>query len=134
MKTVQGLLKENNDTDIVFDIHRDAIGSSSNFAPTVEINGEKVAQLMFVIGTNDGGGKHPNWKNNLKFAVKIQEKANELYPGLFRNINLRSATFNQKVANGASIIEVGATGNTLEEACASMKYLAEILNIVLNGE
>ena len=134
LKTVQGLLKENNDTDIVFDIHRDAIGSSSNFAPTVEINGEKVAQLMFVIGTNDGGGKHPNWKNNLKFAVKIQEKANELYPGLFRNINLRSATFNQKVANGASIIEVGATGNTLEEACASMKYLAEILNIVLNGE
>lgn len=134
LKTVQSLLKKNEGTDIVFDVHRDAIGSSSNFAPTVEINGEKVAQLMFVIGTNDGGGKHPNWKNNLKFAVKVQEKANELYPGLFRNINLRSATFNQKVANAASIIEVGATGNTLEEACASMKYLAEILNIVLNEE
>ena len=132
LKTVRNLLKKNENTDIVFDVHRDAIGSSSNFAPTVEINGEKVAQLMFVIGTNDGGGKHPNWKNNLKFAVKVQEKANELYPGLFRNINLRSATFNQKVANAASIIEVGATGNTLEEACASMKYLAEILNIVLN--
>ena len=134
LKTVQSLLKKNKDTDMVFDVHRDAIGSSSNFAPTVEINGEKVAQLMFVIGTNDGGGKHPNWKNNLKFAVKVQEKANELYPGLFRNINLRSATFNQKVANAASIIEVGATGNTLEEACASMKYLAEILNVVLNEE
>lgn len=134
LKTVQSLLKKNKDTDMVFDVHRDAIGSSSNFAPTVEINGEKVAQLMFVIGTNDGGGKHPNWKNNLKFAVKVQEKANELYPGLFRNINLRSATFNQKVSNAASIIEVGATGNTLEEACASMKYLAEILNIVLNEE
>lgn len=134
LKTVQSLLKENEDTDIVFDVHRDAIGSSSNFAPTVEINGEKVAQLMFVIGTNDGGGKHPNWQKNLKFAVKVQEKANELYPGLFRNINLRSATFNQKVTNAASIIEVGATGNTLEEACASMKYLAEILDLVLNEE
>lgn len=132
LKTVQSLLKKNSEAEIVFDVHRDAIGSGSNFAPTVEINGEKVAQLMFVIGTNDGGGKHPNWKNNLKFAVKVQEKANELYPGLFRNINLRSATFNQKVANAASIIEVGATGNTLEEACASMKYLAEILDLVLN--
>ena len=132
LKTVQSLLKKNSEAEIVFDVHRDAIGSGSNFAPTVEINGEKVAQLMFVIGTNDGGGKHPNWKNNLKFAVEVQEKANELYPGLFRNINLRSATFNQKVSNAASIIEVGATGNTLEEACASMKYLAEILNIVLN--
>ena len=134
LKTVQSLLKNNSETEIVFDVHRDAIGSSSNFAPTVEINGEKVAQLMFVIGTNDGGGKHPNWKNNLKFAVKVQEKANELYPGLFRNINLRSATFNQKVTNAASIIEVGATGNTLEEACSSMKYLAEILDLVLNEE
>ena len=133
LKTIQGMLKKNSKAEIIFDIHRDAIGSNSNYAPTVEINGEKVAQLMFVIGTNDGGGKHPNWKNNLKFAIKVQEKANKMYPGLFRNINLRSATFNQKVANAASIIEVGATGNTLEEACNSMKYLAEILNEVLNN-
>ena len=132
LKTVEELLEKNEGTEIVFDIHRDAVGSNSNYAPTVEINGQKVAQLMFVIGTNDGGGKHPNWKNNLKFAVMIQEKANEMYPGLFRSINLRSSTFNQKVTNAASIIEVGATGNTLEEACASMKYLAEILNEVLN--
>lgn len=132
LETVERLLKDNKDAEIVFDIHRDAVGSNSSYAPTVEINGEKAAQLMFVIGTNDGGGKHPNWKNNLKFAVKIQEKANEMYPGLFRAINLRSSTFNQKVTNAASIIEVGATGNTLEEATASMKYLAKVLNAVLN--
>ena len=132
LETIEGLLKKNSDAEIVFDIHRDAVGSSSNYAPTVEINGEKVSQLMFVIGTNDGGGKHPNWKNNLKFAVMIQEKANEMYPGLFRSINLRSSTFNQKVTNAASIIEVGATGNTLEEATASMKYLAKVLDAVLN--
>ena len=83
---------------------------------------------FIVIGTNDGGGKHPNWKNNLKFAVKVQEKANELYPGLFRNINLRSATFNQKVTNAASIIEVGATGNTLEEAYYGARCLGRTLN------
>ncbi len=131
LTTVESLLKQNPETEIVFDIHRDAVGSTSTYAPTVEINGEKVAQLMFVIGTNDGGGKHPNWQNNLKFAVKVQEKANEMYPGLFRSINLRSATFNQKVTNAASIIEVGATGNTLEEATVSMKYLAEVLNEIL---
>lgn len=132
LETVENILKKNNEAEIIFDIHRDAVGSTSNYAPTVEINGEKVAQLMFVIGTNEGGGKHPNWKNNLKFAIMIQEKANEMYPGLFRSINLRSSTFNQKVTNAASIIEVGATGNTLEEACASMKYLAKVLDAVLN--
>lgn len=131
LETVEKILKEQKDTEIVFDIHRDAVGSKGTYGPTVEIQGEKVAQLMFVIGTNDGGGKHPNWKNNLKFAVAVQEKANEMYPGLFRSINLRSATFNQKVANAASIIEVGATGNTLEEAEASMKYLAKVLKEVL---
>lgn len=132
LETIESMLKNKKNAEIVFDIHRDAVGSKSDYAPTVEINGEKVAQLMFVIGTNDGGGKHPNWKNNLKFAVKVQEKANEMYPGLFRSINLRSATFNQKVTNCASIIEVGATGNTLEEATASMKYLAKVLDAVLN--
>lgn len=131
LATVEEMLK-NNKADIVFDIHRDAVGKQSDYAPTANINGETVAQLMFVIGTNDGGGKHPGWKKNLKFAVKIQEKANQMYPGLFRSINLRSATFNQKVANAASIIEVGATGNTLEEATASMKYLAKVLDAVLN--
>lgn len=131
LETVENMLKNKKSTEIVFDIHRDAVGSNGSYGPTVEINGEKVAQLMFVIGTNDGGGKHPNWKNNLKFAVQVQEKANEMYPGLFRAINLRSASFNQKVTNAASIIEVGATGNTLEEATASMKYLANVLKEVL---
>ena len=131
LQTIESILKKQKDTDLVFDVHRDAVGNKKSYAPTVKIKGEEVAQLMFVIGTNDGGGKHPNWKRNLKFAVKVQEKANEMYPGLFRAINLRSATFNQKVADGSSIIEVGATGNTLEEATASMKYLAKVLNEVL---
>ena len=131
LNTIEKILEKQKDTEIIFDIHRDAVGNKGNYAPTVKINGEKVAQIMFVIGTNDGGGKHPNWNNNLKFAVAVQEKANQMYPGLFRSINLRSATFNQKVSNAASIIEVGATGNTLEEATASMKYLANVLNEVL---
>ena len=131
LKTVEKLLEKQKDTEIIFDLHRDAVGNKGGYAPTVEIKGEKVAQIMFVIGTNDGGGKHPNWKNNLKFAVAIQEKGNEMYPGLFRAINLRSATFNQKVSNAASIIEIGATGNTLEEATGSMKYFAKVLNEIL---
>lgn len=131
LETIEKILSKQKNTDILFDVHRDAVGNKGTYAPTVKIKGEEVAQLMFVIGTNDGGGNHPNWQNNLKFAVRVQEKANEMYPGLFRAINLRSATFNQKVRNGASIIEVGATGNTLEEAEASMKYLAKVLNEVL---
>lgn len=103
-------------------------GSDSNYAPKVKIGDEYVAQIMFVIGTNAGGLEHPNWVQNLKFAIKVQAKANELYPGLFKPINLTNSRYNQHTAKAANIIEVGATGNTLEECLASMKYLAKVLS------
>ena len=68
-----------------------------------------------------------NWQENLKFAVKVQEKANELYPGLFKPIILRNSDYNQFVSKAASIIEVGATGNTLEQCLVSMKYLSKVI-------
>ncbi len=131
LTTVSNLLAQNPNTDVVFDIHRDAIGDYS-YAPKVKIGDEYAAQLMFVIGTDGGGLEHPNWLQNLKFAVKIQEKANELYPGLFKSIVLRNTRYNQHLAKGASIIEVGSTGNTMDECLNSMKYLAKVLSEVLN--
>ena len=130
LKGVAKILEENENTDILFDLHRDAIGDSS-YAPTVKIGDEEAAQLMFVIGSNGGGSEHDNWNENLKLAIKIQEKANELYPGLFKPIILRNSRYNQQLATGASIIEVGATGNTMEQCLTSMKYLSKVLSEVL---
>ena len=131
MTTIENLLVSNPNTDIIIDLHRDAIGDTS-YAPSIKIGDEVVAQLMFVIGTDGGGLEHPNWQKNLKFAVKIQEKANGLYPGLFRPILLRNSRYNQQLGNAACIIEVGATGNTLEQSMGSMKYLAKVLDEVLH--
>lgn len=103
----------------------------STYAPTVKIGDEYAAQLMFVIGSNGAGSEHPNWNENLKFAIKIQEKANEIYPGLFKPIILRNSRYNQQIAKGASIIEVGATGNTLDQCLVSMKYLSKVLEEVM---
>ena len=127
LSTVQGVLK-NFDSDIIIDLHRDAIGSNEAYAPTVKIGDDYCAQIMFVIGTNGGGLTHPNWNSNLKFAIKIQEKANEMYPGLFKPIILRNSRYNQHLGKAACIIEVGATGNTLDQALNSMKYLANVFN------
>lgn len=129
--TVEEILKNNPNVQTVIDLHRDAIGSMSSYAPCVQIGDEKVAQLMFVIGTNGGGLSHANWQSNFNFALKIQEKANEMYPGLFRPMIVRNSRYNQNLADSAFIIEVGATGNTLEEATASMKYLANVFEEVM---
>ena len=130
LETVQNLLTTNKDFDVVFDIHRDAIADSS-YAPTVKIGDEYVSQLMFVIGTDGSGLEHNNWVQNLRFAIKVQEKANEMYPGLFKPIIIRNSRYNQHLAKAASIIEVGATGNTLEQSNNSMKYLAKVLSEIM---
>ena len=116
-----------NPSDIIIDLHRDAIGSKSNYDPSVRIGEDVAAQLMFVIGTNGGGLYHPNWQSNLKFAIDVQQKANEMYPGLFKPMIVRNSRYNQHLGKAATIIEVGATGNTLEQCLTSMKYLAKIL-------
>ena len=130
LTTVENLLKQNTNTDVVIDLHRDAIGDYS-YAPSVQIGDESAARLMFVIGTDGGGLEHPNWNQNLKFAVKLQEKANELYPGLFKPIILRNSRYNQHLSKAACIIEVGATGNTMEQCLTSMKYLAKVMSEVM---
>ena len=125
--TVENILQSNL-SDIIIDLHRDAIGSKSNYDPSVKIGEDTAAQLMFVIGTNGGGLYHPNWQSNLKFAIELQQKANEMYPGLFKPIIVRNSRYNQHLGKAACIIEVGATGNTLEQCMTSMKYLAKVLD------
>lgn len=130
LKTVENIL-QTTPSDIIIDLHRDAIGSRADYAPTVKIGDDYAAQIMFVIGTNEGGLYHPNWNQNLKFAVKVQQKAEEMYPGLFKPMMVTKSRYNQHTGKYANIMEVGATGNTLEQCLTSMKYLSAVLNEVM---
>ena len=76
LESVKKDLQEN-PSDIIIDLHRDAIGSKSDYDPSVKIGDDVASQLMFVIGTNGGGLYHPNWQSNLKFAIELQQKANK---------------------------------------------------------
>ena len=131
MESVKKDLQEN-PSDIIIDLHRDAIGSKSDYDPSVKIGDDVASQLMFVIGTNGGGLYHPNWQNNLRFAIKVQEIANEMYPGLFKPMIVRNSRYNQHLGKAAVIIEVGSTGNTLEQSLTSMKYLAKVFEKIKN--
>ena len=108
LTTVSNLLSQTPNTDILIDLHRDAIGDES-FAPKVKIGEEYAAQIMFVIGTDGSGLEHPNWKHNLEYAIKLQKKANEMYPGLFKAILVTNARYNQHLSSDCTIMEFGAT-------------------------
>jgi len=131
-KSIPKLVKKYSEAKIVLDVHRDAIGvGTEQYKPVVKIDGENVAQFLLVIGTNQGGLIHNEWRENLKLALKIKELADEKYPGLCRYIILRKERFNQQVAPGAMIVEMGATGNTIPEVMRTSKYFAELLSEVV---
>ena len=51
-----------------------------------------------------------------------------MYPGLFKPMMVTKSRYNQHTGKYANIMEVGATGNTLEQCLTSMKYLSAVLN------
>lgn len=53
LNTVENMLKTTA-SDIIIDLHRDAIGSRPDYAPTVKIGEEYAAQIMFVIRNKRG--------------------------------------------------------------------------------
>ncbi len=133
-KTVESYLAKYPSIQIVLDIHRDAFvyddGSKAKFA--TEINGKKVAQLMLVVGTNAGGLEHPQWRENMKLALKFQNYISGKHPTLMRGVNLRTERFNGHTTYGSMIIEVGSSGNTITEAVEGAKYGAQAMAEFLN--
>ena len=74
LETLQSLLVDN-DAQIVIDLHRDAVGSSKTYAPTVKINDQYAAQLMFVIGTDGGRIRPPELEPKFKIGNKSTRKS-----------------------------------------------------------
>jgi stage II sporulation protein P len=132
LNTLQKYLKSYTSLKMTIDLHRDAKGSGEDkLRVPAKINGKNAAQIMFVIGTNKNN-YHPNWKENLKLALKLQEKMNELYPGLSKPVWISHNRYNQHMTTGSITVEIGGDGNTIDEALESARYLAKVISEVIN--
>ena len=111
---------------LVLDLHRDASGDNNNQMKTsATVDGESSAQIMLVVGTNRSGLDHPNWEENLALALKLHVQLERTAPGICRYVNLRAQRFNQDLSSGALIVEIGAAGNSHEEALKATEVLAK---------
>ncbi len=134
LTAIKNALKQNPGISMVIDVHRDSIQiDGKTYKAVTEADGQKAAQLMLVIGTNDSGLDHPEWKQNLILALQLQKKLNKDYPKLMRPINLRKERFNEHATTGSLLLEVGASGNTLGEAIISAKIFAQETGAYLKG-
>ena len=114
---------------LVLDIHRDAISDAdgSPYKVVSSVAGVNAAQMSFIIGTDGGGLEHPDWQENLKLAAALQQAILEDYPTLMRPISVRNSRYNQHVSPGALLVEMGAAGNSLDEALLSARLLGQAI-------
>lgn len=107
---------------IVIDMHRDALGENGVVYKTMaEEDGVCASQIMMLIGTDESGLEHPNWRQNLSLALYLQSAVNARHPTLMRPISLVQQRYNQHLSPGSMILEVGSNGNTLQEALAAIR-------------
>ena len=134
-ETVEKYLAQYPSIRLVLDIHRDAAedGSGHQVAATAETAQGDTARLMLVLGSEAGGLYNPNWQENYALAVKLQAVLEQESPGLCRELHLTDQRYNQDLSPGALLIEVGAAGNSHEEALRAMTPLAEAIAALSKG-
>ena len=112
---------------VILDVHRDAlVGAEGEIYKMVSQEaGEKVAQVMMVLGTDAGGAEHPRWKDNLAFALRLQKNLVKGYTSLVRPTVLRTSRYNQHLSPCSILVEVGGHGNSLSEAIAGGRLWAD---------
>ena len=128
LKDIQAHIQQYPTIQLVIDVHRDAIATGNTYYKTAaEVDGQQTAQLMFVTGTDAGGLTHDHWQDNLAFQAQLHDRLNSAYPGIMRPMSIRASRFNQHIRKGSMLVEVGACGNTLEEALAAAQIFANTL-------
>lgn len=119
----------------ILDIHRDAIEDSegNQYKVITAIGESSAAQITLVVGSDGSGLAHPDWMENLRLAAAIQEQALGEYPTLMRPILLRNSRYNQHATTGSLLVEIGAAGNSPEEAALAGRLFAEQMVEVLQA-
>lgn len=133
--TVEKYLEQYPSIEVTIDVHRDDItySNKTKVKPTAKINGKKAARMMIISGCEYNRVKNfPDWEENLKFDLQVQNKVNELYPGLMRPILFSERKYNMYETHYSFLLEVGTDANTLDEACYSARLFGNALGELLN--
>ena len=124
------VVKDNQNLDLVIDLHRDAIEKN---ASTVTINDKEYAKVLFVVGM-----EHENYESNLEVATAINNIIKGKYPTLTRGIITKSGKnvngiYNQDLNPNSILIECGGYKNSFSEVVNTINLLSQIIKEYLNG-
>ena len=135
---ISQILAEHPSIRSVIDLHRDGVAEGTRLV--TELNGKTMARFMFFNGlsrTRKNGPieylHNPYIEDNLALTLQLKLTCDQYYPGLARNIYLKSLRYNLHLSPKALLIEAGAQTNTLQEILNTMEPLADVLDTVFGG-
>lgn len=121
--TAAAILEEG--VDAIFDLHRDST-KRSEYLTTV--NGEKMSAVRMVVGAASA-----NFEENQKFAYTIKGYADEVYPGLIKDIYIGKGNYNQQLSTRAMLFEMGCENIEKDLVLKTTPVLAKVVDVVLFG-
>ena len=109
----------------VFDLHRDATPRREYIT---KVGGVDMSKIRMVVGS-----ANQNSAVNREFALTIKAYADEVYPGLIKDIYIGKGNYNQQLFERTMLFEFGT--NTIEKQYVlnSCEPLAKTLDVVLFG-
>lgn len=114
----------------ILDVHRDALEDKAGHQYKVVTREDPdCAQVSLVMGSSWEG-----WQENLKFAVAVQQHLTESHPTLMRPLTLRNSDYNEYFTTGSLLVEVGAAGNSLDEALKAAQLFGQGLAEVITAK
>ena len=135
---ISQILAEHPSIQSVIDLHRDGVAEGTRLV--TELNGKTMARFMFFNGlsrTRKNGPieylHNPYIEDNLALTLQLKLTCDQYYPGLARNIYLKSLRYNLHLSPKALLIEAGAQTNTRQEILNTMEPLADVLDTVFGG-
>lgn len=115
----------NEGVDGIFDLHRDST-KRSEYLTTVD--GTQMSSVRMVVGASSA-----NFEENQKFAYSIKSYADEVYPGLIKDIYIGKGNYNQQLTTRAMLFEMGCENIEKDLVLKTTPYLAKVVDVVLFG-
>lgn len=108
----------------MLDVHRDGIPDPNFYLE--EVAGEQVAAMRLVIGR-----QNPHMSANVDFAKRMMAYANQVNPGIVKEIFYARGNYNQDLMSTALLIEAGTHTNSRESAEQGVMLFADAIPVVL---
>ena len=109
----------------IFDLHRDSTKRSEYLT---KVNGKQMSSVRMVVGASS-----KNYEENKKFAYSIKSYADDIYPGLIKDIYIGKGNYNQQLTTKAMLFEMGCENIEKDLVLNTTPYLAKVVNVVLYG-